>query len=737
MYDFEGGLLPWGPPFTLGHENAGWVDTLGTGRVRGRDRRSGGGLRPVGVRDAATAALQGLENYCVHQSELGVAGGGLGADGGMAEYMVVPTRAHLVPLGDLDPVEAAPLTDAALTPYHAIKRSLPLLVPGSTAVVVGAGGLGHMAIQILDAPSPHSDHRGRPRRRRHWSSRASSAPTRRVLMDGDAARAGPDRDPRRRRRRGARLRRRRRHAALRRRRSPDRSGHLTLVGIGGGTLPLGFFTVPYELSVATTYWGSIPELFEVIALAQSGRSVPTSSGSRSTTRADAYERMRAGTLHGRAVVVPVMNLGRIMPDRPRRAARRRRVRPHPPAARRRRRPRCGSCTGTRRTGRATCGSSRPCPSTPRSVSRARPPTTVRTACSQRRSTATSSVSASTTSTDDAAIAEVAFMVEDDQQGHGLGTTLLESLVATCRRARHPTVPRLVPPAERPDARRVRPRRLRRRLGPRRRRRRRCRFRAGAHDDVDRRPRAPRRRRPGPLDRPAPSPALDRGRRRRARRPVHRPRHRDQSRRGRLRRAVHPVNAHPATIAGRPTRPDRPRRRRSGRPRGDRGARRARCSASRSSAPQKGVHGLVVISGGFAELDDGEAPATGARSRCAAERHAPRRTELRRHREHRPEHVRMNATFSPVAPVPGRVGCRVAVRRCRHRAARARARARPRRLDVRVDGQQGRRLRQRPHAVLGRRSADRRRAALPRVVRQPAQVRAHRPRAGASASRSSR
>ena len=48
-------------------------------------------------------------------------------------------------------------------------------------------------------------------------------------------------------------------------------GHLTLVGIGGGTLPVGFFTVPYELSVATTYWGSIPELIEVIALAQAGK----------------------------------------------------------------------------------------------------------------------------------------------------------------------------------------------------------------------------------------------------------------------------------------------------------------------------------------------------------------------------------------------------------------------------------------------------------------------------------
>ncbi len=68
--------------------------------------------------------------------------------------MLVPHPRLLLPLGDLDPREAAPLSDAALTPYHAIKRSLHLLVPGSTAVVIGVGGLGHMGVQILRALSP-------------------------------------------------------------------------------------------------------------------------------------------------------------------------------------------------------------------------------------------------------------------------------------------------------------------------------------------------------------------------------------------------------------------------------------------------------------------------------------------------------------------------------------------------------------------------------------------------------
>ena len=71
----------------------------------------------------------------------------------MADYLLVPSPRHLVSLGDLDPIRSVPLTDAGLTPYHAIKPSLPKLVPGTTAVVIGVGGLGHLAIQMLRALS--------------------------------------------------------------------------------------------------------------------------------------------------------------------------------------------------------------------------------------------------------------------------------------------------------------------------------------------------------------------------------------------------------------------------------------------------------------------------------------------------------------------------------------------------------------------------------------------------------
>src|SRR5256886_12726074 len=91
----------------------------------------------------------GKENYC--QNRGAIRPGGLGVDGGMAPYLLVPATRFLIPLGTLDPREAAPLSDAALTSYHAVKRSLHLLGPGSTAVVIGAGGLRQMAIPPLRA----------------------------------------------------------------------------------------------------------------------------------------------------------------------------------------------------------------------------------------------------------------------------------------------------------------------------------------------------------------------------------------------------------------------------------------------------------------------------------------------------------------------------------------------------------------------------------------------------------
>jgi propanol-preferring alcohol dehydrogenase len=298
MHDFDEGMLPWTPPFTLGHENAGWVDALGPG-ASGFD--IGEPVAVYGPWGCGTChrCVQGLENYCVHQE---TRAGGLGADGGMAPFMIVPDTRHLVRIGDLDPVDAAPLTDAGLTPYHAVKRSLPLLVPGSTTVVIGAGGLGHMAIQILEALCPTRiiavDQRPEALA---FATEIGASGT--VLMNAEAADIVRDTT----RGIGADLvldlvgt-----NETLQLAAAVARSlGHVTLVGIGGGTLPFGFFTVPYELSLATTYWGSIPELIEVVQLAQTGKIHAHVERYSLGDAPHVYELMREGKLQGRAVVAP-------------------------------------------------------------------------------------------------------------------------------------------------------------------------------------------------------------------------------------------------------------------------------------------------------------------------------------------------------------------------------------------------------------------------------------------------
>lgn len=301
MHDFEPGMMPWSPPFTLGHENAGWVEALGAG-VSGLEVGEAVAVYgPWGCGLCRRCAL-GMENYCERPELTGAAVGGLGADGGMASHMLVPSVRHLVPIGDLDPAEAAPLTDAGLTPYHAVKRGLHLLTPGSVAVVIGVGGLGHLAVQMLRALSPATviavDQRDDALRLAesvgaHHAvvSDDDAVATIRDLSGGQGADVvldcvGVD-------------------ATLALGAAASRVlGQLTIVGIGGGTLPLGFFTIPYEVSVATTYWGTLPELHEVLAMARAGLITPHVQRFALDEAPAVYERLAAGDIDGRAVIVP-------------------------------------------------------------------------------------------------------------------------------------------------------------------------------------------------------------------------------------------------------------------------------------------------------------------------------------------------------------------------------------------------------------------------------------------------
>ncbi len=134
-------------PVTLGHEIVGEVVALGEG-VAAPDRGTVAVYELLGC-GRCVACARGHDNVC---RELVPGAIGITRDGGMADHVVAPAR-NLVALGDVDPVHAAPLTDAGMTALHAVERARPLLEPGATAVVVGIGGLGHLAVQFLRATS--------------------------------------------------------------------------------------------------------------------------------------------------------------------------------------------------------------------------------------------------------------------------------------------------------------------------------------------------------------------------------------------------------------------------------------------------------------------------------------------------------------------------------------------------------------------------------------------------------
>jgi NAD+-dependent secondary alcohol dehydrogenase Adh1 len=132
-------------PYTLGHENAGWVQEVGSAvtNVAVGDTVI---LHPTPTCGLCRACRAGDDMHCPNGSFPG-----LSTDGGMAELLLTSARA-CVPLDPgTRPEDVAALADAGITAYHAVRKAVPLLYPGTTCVVVGAGGLGHIGIQCLAA----------------------------------------------------------------------------------------------------------------------------------------------------------------------------------------------------------------------------------------------------------------------------------------------------------------------------------------------------------------------------------------------------------------------------------------------------------------------------------------------------------------------------------------------------------------------------------------------------------
>jgi NAD+-dependent secondary alcohol dehydrogenase Adh1 len=135
-------------PYTLGHENAGWVHAVGSAvdSVAIGDTVI---LHPLVTCGLCRACRAGDDVHCENNLFPGIS-----VDGGFATFIKTTARSVVKLDPTLHPKDIAALADAGLTAYHAVKKAASILYPGTRAVVIGAGGLGHIGIQVLRALTP-------------------------------------------------------------------------------------------------------------------------------------------------------------------------------------------------------------------------------------------------------------------------------------------------------------------------------------------------------------------------------------------------------------------------------------------------------------------------------------------------------------------------------------------------------------------------------------------------------
>ncbi len=284
------GELPHPIPLVLGHENAGWVHEVGSEVTR------------VAVGDAVICypfvsdGLSAPERSGLDTCAPTRLTPGISVDGGYAEYLLTNERSMLPVPPDADLAALAVLTDAGLAAYRACKRAASKLRPGDTAVIIGAGGLGHLAVQIVRALSPAriiavdtnpaarelavacgADLAVDPEALRQALPAGAH-----VVLDFvgvDATAAGGI-------------------AAL------DFGGTYIAVGVGGAvTLPLTEL-VEGEKHIEGVYVGTYTDLLEVTALALAGRVTPHVVRYPLEAANDALHDLAAGRVLGRAVLTP-------------------------------------------------------------------------------------------------------------------------------------------------------------------------------------------------------------------------------------------------------------------------------------------------------------------------------------------------------------------------------------------------------------------------------------------------
>lgn len=135
-------------PYTLGHENAGWVHQVGSAVTNVAPGETVI-IHPLMTCGLCRACRAGHDMHCARSAFPGIS-----VDGGFADLLKTTARAVLRLEPTLHPQDIAALADAGLTAYHVVKKAAARLHPGTRAVLIGSGGLGHIGIQCLRALTP-------------------------------------------------------------------------------------------------------------------------------------------------------------------------------------------------------------------------------------------------------------------------------------------------------------------------------------------------------------------------------------------------------------------------------------------------------------------------------------------------------------------------------------------------------------------------------------------------------
>jgi len=283
-------------PYILGHENAGWVHEVGSAvtNVAVGDTVI---LHPTPTDGLCHACRAGDDMHC-ENSEFP----GLSRDGGMAEYMLTSARACIKLNPETRPQDVAALADAGITAYHAVRKALPLLYPGTTAVIIGAGGLGHIGIQCLDTlTATNIIVVDRNPDALKLASELGAAHT--VVADGTHVDAVKDLTGGQ----GA-------HvvldfvaeqgAEMDGWNMPRRAGSYYVIGYGGTLNIPTLDIISTERNIIGNIVGTYNELAELMALAQGGKVTLHTKTYPLDAAPDAFADLDAGRVRGRAILVP-------------------------------------------------------------------------------------------------------------------------------------------------------------------------------------------------------------------------------------------------------------------------------------------------------------------------------------------------------------------------------------------------------------------------------------------------